>query len=105
MTWADIAVAHLLSGLQDRMGSQILDETKHLAALTHDVINLPNIKKWIETRPKTDVWLISFMCQHSMSKERGQQRIQKIPGFETNVMSCFINYVLFFIIKYAEPNV
>jgi hypothetical protein len=55
LTWADIAVAHLLSGLKERIGENILDGTKHLAALTDGVINLPNIKKWIETRPKTDV--------------------------------------------------
>jgi glutathione S-transferase len=55
LTWADIEVAQLLSGLKDRIGPNILDSTPHLASLVDDVINLPNIKGWIETRPKTDV--------------------------------------------------
>jgi glutathione S-transferase len=55
LTWADIAVAHLLSGLKDRIGGDILNGTKTLEAFVDDVINLPNIKNWIETRPKTDV--------------------------------------------------
>jgi hypothetical protein len=45
----------LLSGLKDRIGGDILNGTENLAALTDDVISLPNIAKWIEIRPKTDV--------------------------------------------------
>ena len=55
LTWADIAVAQLLSGLKDRIGANILDSTPRLATLVDTTMNLPNIKKWIETRPKTDV--------------------------------------------------
>jgi len=54
LTWADIAVAAFLSAVQARMG-EVLVGAPALAALVTKTMNLPNIKKWIEIRPKTEM--------------------------------------------------
>ena len=73
LTWADIAVAAFLSAVQvkaamlhirqsnnnnllfkARMG-EVLVGAPALAALVTETMNLPKIKKWIETRPKTEM--------------------------------------------------
>ena len=57
LTWADLAVFHVLDSMEDRLNEQ--DEHLNMEAfprmkeLEVMVRGLPNIKKWLGTRPKT----------------------------------------------------
>ena len=55
LTWADIIVADFLHNFKLRGGDgvKLLDEFKALKGHMESVMALPNIKKWIETRPET----------------------------------------------------
>ena len=54
LTWVDIGVYLLLDNLSEYFEFKIsADNFPCLAKLHTSVANLPNIKKWIETRPKT----------------------------------------------------
>lgn len=54
VTWADIGIYLLLDNLSEYFEFKIsADDFPCLAKLHTAVANLPNIKKWIETRPKT----------------------------------------------------
>ena len=55
MTWADIVFANFMQGLEAKMGEKVYGDSKGLKDLVHGVLNLPNIKQWIEKRPKTDM--------------------------------------------------
>ena len=55
LTWADIGVSMVLTGLKEKMGDDLLKPFSHLVTLRDHVYNLPNIKNWVETRPKTDM--------------------------------------------------
>ena len=55
MTWADILFANFMNGMEDQIGEKVYGDSKGLKALVHGVFNLPNIKKWVEKRPKTDL--------------------------------------------------
>ena len=55
MTWADILFANFMSGMEGQIGEKVYGDSKGLKALVNGVLNLPNIKKWIEKRPKTDM--------------------------------------------------
>jgi hypothetical protein len=45
----------VLSRLQEKLGDDILEPYTHLSDLNNMINNLPNIKKYIETRPKTNL--------------------------------------------------
>jgi len=55
LTYADIGVAMVVTGLKERVGEEAIRPFPHLSALRDHVYGLPNIKHWIETRPKTDM--------------------------------------------------
>merc|ERR1712215_438485 len=55
LTWADIAVYHSLEMFKGRLREPNLQECPNLQKLVETVKNLPNIKKWEETRPKTEM--------------------------------------------------
>ena len=44
-----------MNGMEDQIGEKVYGDSKGLKALVNGVLNLPNIKKWIEKRPKTDI--------------------------------------------------
>ncbi|GAB6028478.1 hypothetical protein CHUAL_002637 [Chamberlinius hualienensis] len=53
LSWADIAVAYALSGLREKFESS-LESHDTLKQFSETVLNLPNIKAWIDKRPVTD---------------------------------------------------
>jgi hypothetical protein len=53
LTWADLATGMRLGGLKDKYGADVLKDFPHLKDLLDRTSNLPNIKHWLETRPKT----------------------------------------------------
>nr|QST14964.1 GSTsigma1e protein [Diaphanosoma celebensis] len=52
VTWADLAYYSFFSFLLERC-PDMLKDTPHFKRLLSTVENIPQIKKWIETRPKT----------------------------------------------------
>ncbi|VDP26708.1 unnamed protein product [Soboliphyme baturini] len=52
-TYADIAVAEILSCLQDCYCDKALDGYDNLKAFTNKVLSLPGIKEYVAKRPKT----------------------------------------------------
>ena len=55
VTYADFALAVLLDGVLPCVGlGATVDKFPKVRALQQAVENLPNIKAWIEKRPKTD---------------------------------------------------
>jgi hypothetical protein len=55
LTWADIGAAMVLTNLKETFEPEILAPFKHLDDLNEMVNDLPNIKKYIEARPKTAI--------------------------------------------------
>ena len=55
LTWADIAVAVSLSHLTDMFKVEWEPRSPKLAGFQKKVYALPNIKKWIETRPNNSM--------------------------------------------------
>ncbi len=55
LTWADIGAAMVLTNLKETFEPEILAPFKHLDDLNEMVNDLPNIKKYIEARPKTTI--------------------------------------------------
>lgn len=55
MTWADLAYYGYFSFLIEKFGEDFLKEAPLLKALVERIEALPNIKKWVESRPKTDI--------------------------------------------------
>jgi len=53
ITWADIIVAEFLSVLQDCFDPQALKDHSDLKKYVETVQNVPQLKKYIEGRPKT----------------------------------------------------
>ncbi|NP_001165918.1 glutathione S-transferase S2 [Nasonia vitripennis] len=55
LTWADLYFVSLLDMFNFRSGEvDILKNKPHLKALEQKVLQLPNIKAWVEKRPKSD---------------------------------------------------
>ena len=55
VTVADIYIMHIMMALSARAwGEEWKGKAPTLAKLVEKIQNLPNIKKWIETRPKTE---------------------------------------------------
>ena len=44
-----------MEGMEAQIGEKVYGDSKGLKALVNGVLNLPNIKKWRENRPKTDM--------------------------------------------------
>ena len=55
ITWADLAYYGYFSFLVEKFGEPFLKVTPKLKALIERVEKLPNIQKWLEVRPKTDI--------------------------------------------------
>ena len=54
LTWADIIVADMTQSLASRHPDiDIFTDHKDLKNHVNKILNLPNIKKWIENRPQT----------------------------------------------------
>ncbi|GJQ79484.1 hypothetical protein Trydic_g16337 [Trypoxylus dichotomus] len=54
LTWADIFFAAIIDLMNYFSGMDLLENRPYLKSVRNKVENLPAIKKWIETRPKTD---------------------------------------------------
>lgn len=54
LTWADLTFVALLDYLNGMMKSNIIEKYDNLKALQNKVLNLPSIKKWVETRPESE---------------------------------------------------
>jgi glutathione S-transferase len=54
LTWVDIQYAHFLELFVDTMGAQIAAPFTNLLELQKAVFEIPEIKVWIECRPKTE---------------------------------------------------
>ena len=46
----------VLTNLKEKVGAEVLESHKELSQLNDMVNDLPNIKKYIKARPKTDIW-------------------------------------------------
>lgn len=55
LTWADLAYYGYFSFLVEKFGEDFIKDLPLLKALIERVEALPNIKKWVETRPKTEI--------------------------------------------------
>ena len=55
LTWADLAYYGYFSFLTEKFGEEFLKDASLLKALIARVDALPNIKQWVESRPKTDI--------------------------------------------------
>ena len=54
MTYADIAYyAYFTTPVMDKLGGGVLKNSPHLKSLVERVGNIPNIKKYVESRPET----------------------------------------------------
>jgi len=54
LTWIDILYAHFMDSFGVTLDPNIMDPYPCLKELQNTVFEVPEIKKWIETRPKTD---------------------------------------------------
>ena len=55
LTWADIAVAVGLSSITDMFKVEWESKSSKLVAFQKKIYSLPNIKKWIDTRPNNSM--------------------------------------------------
>merc|ERR1712021_40491 len=55
VTWADILVANFCEGLMGKSGDAVFGKCVFLKSHVKLILDLPNIKKWIETRPVTSL--------------------------------------------------
>jgi hypothetical protein len=53
ITWADLAYYSFFSPMTERFGDSVIENSPHLKKLVEHVANIPQIKKYVETRPKT----------------------------------------------------
>ena len=54
LTWADIAVADCMANVVQYTKADLAKDSPKLNAFKDKIFELPKIKTWIETRPKTD---------------------------------------------------
>jgi len=54
LTWADIVVANMMDMMCAMVGIDLAKDFPILDEFKNKIYELPNIKNWIETRPKTD---------------------------------------------------
>ena len=85
LTWADIVVANMLATLANMLPLSLEEDFPTLEHFKNKIFELPNIKKWIETRPVTENWNVSE-CSHEI------QFWKKIP-LTTSILVCRINVV------------
>ena len=55
----------VLTNLKEKVGAEVLESHKELSQLNDMVNDLPNIKKYIEARPKTDIWNVKSFFMSS----------------------------------------
>merc|ERR1712012_218549 len=55
VTWADFEVANFFQIVLNAHGEKAFGANKNLLALTKKVMEMPNVKAWVEKRPKTDI--------------------------------------------------
>jgi len=55
VTWADFEVSNFFQAVLTEHGEAAFGANKQLLALTKSVMEMPNVKAWIETRPKTNL--------------------------------------------------
>ena len=55
VTWADLAVANVAASLTTMVGNDWEKQAPALKSYVDGINNLDRIKKWIETRPKTEM--------------------------------------------------
>ena len=55
MTWADFEVSNFFQIVLGKHGEKAFGANKQLLALTKSVMEMPNVKAWVEKRPKTDI--------------------------------------------------
>ncbi|KAK9506981.1 hypothetical protein O3M35_008820 [Rhynocoris fuscipes] len=53
LTWADLFITALIEPIEEEMGEKISAKYPNLHKLIEKVRSIPNIKKWIEKRPKS----------------------------------------------------
>ena len=53
VTLADIGFANVMMELGGSIGDAWREKCPQIAKFTDDIMGLPNIKKWLESRPKT----------------------------------------------------
>ncbi|XP_022903523.2 uncharacterized protein [Onthophagus taurus] len=58
LTWADFALTVLLDNIEVIGGKTPYEKFKNLIAVKNNVESIPNIKKWLETRPVTEFFQI-----------------------------------------------
>ncbi|RZC34737.1 GST N domain containing protein [Asbolus verrucosus] len=54
LTWADLYFVSLSEGINRLAGFDIMKDYPNLHALINKVLEIPSIRKWIETRPKIE---------------------------------------------------
>ena len=54
LTWADIIAANMFDLVGQWLGFDLAKEYPKLNDFKNKIYDLPNIKKWIDTRPVTD---------------------------------------------------
>ncbi|XP_018334295.1 glutathione S-transferase-like [Agrilus planipennis] len=55
LTWADVYFAGALDFINARAGVNIIEKYPNLQKVVDTVLTIPQIKKWVATRPKTDL--------------------------------------------------
>lgn len=53
LTWADIYLAHMIQNTELVVGANLAKNFGAIQALVDNVFNRPDIKSWVENRPKT----------------------------------------------------
>lgn len=54
-TWADLHIGHTLAFYEETVDPSILSAYPKVKGLRDEVYNIPQIKKWVEQRPKNDM--------------------------------------------------
>ena len=55
VTWADIAYYGYFSFVMEKFGDSITEGAPYLKTLIEKIGNTPNIKKWVDVRPVTEI--------------------------------------------------
>ncbi|KAG8223842.1 hypothetical protein J437_LFUL007863 [Ladona fulva] len=54
LTWADLAIVAMIDFMEDQLQTKFTDNYSNLKAIKEKVLDLPQIKAWVERRPKTN---------------------------------------------------
>lgn len=61
LTWADIYLCHFSTYFEDFCMCKFINDYPAIEGLIERFYNLPQVKKWMETRPATIKWNIEIM--------------------------------------------